>query len=159
VRHLALATISAAPRPTVLIGRPTEGDASVAIRVFDPIEASVAERHLATLLAFYRLGQKAPLSFFPKASRKFTEIMIAKGGAPEHAPDALESARRAFQDDRKAPADADDGYVRRLFEGIDPFADSPVPFDDDGSLGLPSFAELASAVFMPLLSSSRIVSE
>jgi len=46
-----------------------------------------------------------------------------------------------------------------LFEGIDPFADSPVPFDDDGSLGLPSFAELASAVFMPLLSSSRIVSE
>jgi hypothetical protein len=49
--------------------------------------------------------------------------------------------------------------VRRLFEGVDPFATAPVPFDEDGSLALPSFEQLSLSVFGPLLASSRIVSQ
>jgi exonuclease V gamma subunit len=154
VRHLALAAASGASLPTVLIGRPTEGDAPLLVRLFEPLSGDDAKRHLSKLLSFYRVGLMAPLSLFAKASRRFAELSIA-GDASR---DPLEAAKRTFLDDRKAPADADDSYVRRLFEGVDPFATAPVPFDDDGALGLPSFEELSRSVFGPLLASSRIVS-
>lgn len=158
VRHLALAASVPVPLPTVLIGRPTEGEGADAVRSFDAMDASAAKRRLESLLELYRLGQKAPLCLFSKASRRFAEVWIATGEAGADAErDALEAARHAFSDGRKAPADADDAYVRRLFEGVDPFATSPVPFDDDGSLGLPSFADLSRAVFVPLLAASRVV--
>jgi exodeoxyribonuclease V gamma subunit len=155
VRHLALAAASGEGCATVLVGRPTEGDATLVARLFEPIAEQDAKRQLSTLLGFYRLGQMAPLCLFPKASRKFAEVSARAGGAAQ---DALEAAKRTFLDDRKAPADADDSYVRRLFEGVDPFETSPVPFDEDGSLGLPSFERLSLDVFGPLLGSSRIIS-
>lgn len=153
VRHLAFAAGTAERRATVLVGRPPEGDERVVVRLFEPLDAVDATRHLSTLLGFYRLGQKAPLCFFPQASRRFAEVS-AEGGDR----DPLDAARRAFLGDRKAPADADDSYVRRLFEGVDPFTANPVPFDDDGSLGLPGFVDLSHAIFAPLLASSRLIS-
>jgi exonuclease V gamma subunit len=133
-----------------------EGDTPVEARLFEPLSESDAKRHLATLLRFYRLGHMAPLCLFPKASRRYAEVAGQTSG--ETARDPLDAAKRTFLDDRKAPSDADDSYVRRLFEGVDPFAAAPVPFDEDGSLGLPSFEELSLSVFGPLLASSRIVS-
>jgi exodeoxyribonuclease V gamma subunit len=156
VHHLALQC--AAPErglPTVVLGRASADEARAEARLFDPLDPEVARNRLNELVELYRLGQKAPLAFFPRAAKRYAKAWLDAGGAPERERAALESARRVFQDDRNAPADADDAYVARLFYGVDPFATSPAPFDDDGSLGLPSFPEVARAVFVPLLAASH----
>ncbi len=156
-RHLALcAAMTTGPsRETLVVGRARNDDTRVEGRAFDPLDASVAKRHLTELARLYRLGQRAPLCLFPSASRAFAEKYAANADRPDRDRAAVTAARKAFQD-RTLGAEAEDTYVRRIFGGVDPFG-TLSPFDPGGDAGLPSFAETALLVFEPLLQGSRAV--
>ena len=62
----------------------------------------------------------------------------------------LRVARRTFEGTARSFGDSEDAYVSRFFEGEDPFSEDVVPFDEDGSLGLPNFMSIALEVFGPL---------
>jgi exodeoxyribonuclease V gamma subunit len=152
VRHLSLCAAAPADgaATTAVLGRSPSGRKSPEARIFEPVEPARARDSLARLVHLYRLGQRAPLSFFPSASRRFVEAL--REGSDEAA--ALSAAQRAFFDQKGAAADADDAYVHRLFESENPFDTSSVPFDGDRALALPSFAELSRTVFEPLLAAT-----
>jgi exodeoxyribonuclease V gamma subunit len=157
-QHLALcaARPTGTFRNTMVLGRARNDDARVEGRVFEPIDAARAKRHLSELARLYRLGQRSPLSLFPNASKVFAERFVAAADRPDRERWALWAARKAFTD-RSAGAEADDAYVRRIFASVDPFATGSSPFDPTGEAGLPTFAEVALLVFAPLLEGSREV--
>ncbi len=151
VRHLALACTPAA-RETVVLGRAAhDADGIVGSRVFAKVPMEEARRYLGTILHLHALGQRAPLCFFPAASFEYAKICLAAGGKEDAERIALDGARKLYTDKRNAFRDGEDVYVRRLFEFEDPFDARIVPFDAEKSLGLPSFAELAIAIFEPFL--------
>jgi exodeoxyribonuclease V gamma subunit len=153
VRHLALACADDVDeKTTVVIGRAEQGKEKdefgpVVMRRFKPLQKAEAAAHLSRLLALYHLGQAAPLCLFPAASAVYAK-KLAESADPRG---SLDAARKAFAGNGKSfGADAEDAYVARIFENENPFG-SPVPFDEDGTIGLPSFVTLADDVFGPLL--------
>lgn len=155
LRHLALQCVAPAghPRRSILIGRALEEKTGVGVqaRLFEPLEASAARARLSELVELYKLGQRAPLSFFPVASRRFVECL--RRGGDGFVENAFYAAKRAFTG--RQSSEADDEYIQRIFTGVDPFVERPVPVDEDGALGLPSFARIACTVFGPLFDCSH----
>jgi exodeoxyribonuclease V gamma subunit len=109
IRHLVRSAARAPATPSVLVGRPTRDGGATQVW-FGPI--AEPQRHLAELLRLFRLGQTAPLPFFPMASRAFADALRQRTARPERAWDA---ARRAFAPDRVGRGDAADPYVRELY--------------------------------------------
>jgi exodeoxyribonuclease V gamma subunit len=157
--HLALQASGVVSR-TALVGRALAAERKDLAfeRVYAPMATEKARALLAELLRVRELGLRAPLSFFPQASKRYVELCLREdkgfGSGQRH---ALEQCRKSFRDPKVFGADGDDAYVSRLFEGADPFVLSPVPFDEGGALGLPSFADIATIVFRPLLECSEVV--
>ena len=158
VRHLAMQFLPEGQAKTTIVGgRATQNvNGRVELRFFEPLALVDARTHLSALMRLYRLGQQAPLCFFPGASKVFAERWKKDAEKPQAGPTPLERARGAFSDSRLLYSEGDDPYVKRLFDGVDPFAESPVPFDEDGALGLPSFGEIARAIYIPMLDASRV---
>jgi exodeoxyribonuclease V gamma subunit len=155
VRHLALCAVTEGTgRSTLVLGRAMDDEAYTEGRVFSPVEPRRARAFLADLARLHRLGQRAPLSLFPTASKIYAQ-KLAEGPGRERS--AMFFARNAFRD-RKAGAEAGDVYVRRAFANGEPLAPEPAPLDDEPGTSLPSFAEASVLVFGPLLSASKAVS-
>src|SRR5262249_25666927 len=125
VRHLALACTGGESEQTVVMGRSDKDRGSpIAVRVFRPVSVADAKKYVSRLLELYQLGQKAPLCLFPSASATFAAAFLkeaTKGGSPDRRI-PLEIARKAF-DGGRGFGDGDDAYVKRLFEGEDPFSE------------------------------------
>ncbi len=143
VRHLALcAAVPAGCDPlTFVFGRPAEEGGARGV-CFEPVENP--EAILGELLRFYRLGQRAPLLFFPRSARLYCET-LAKGAAA-----ALGRARTEFEHPYQRPGERKDVYVDRLFAGSDPI-DPAFRLFEDAEIEIPPFAELARRIFEPML--------
>jgi exodeoxyribonuclease V gamma subunit len=144
--HLLVNLAGPAPREThsFIVGRRQKDGESMVVR-FRPVEDPRAL--LDELLRLYWLGQTLPLPLFPKASRVYVERLAAKGGAAA----AIEAARREFFGNPfvPVPPEAQDKYVQQLFGSRDPLAPTFRFFED--AAPYPSFADVACAVFAPLL--------
>lgn len=157
VYHLALQASGVVAR-TILLGRSSDRASLIEERTFEPLLTTRAKELLSQLLELRQLGLRAPLCFFPQASREYAERWLRNdGNEKEGARRASDAARAAFDGKRSGISDGDDAYVKRLFAGVDPFETDPVPFDESGELGLPAFGPLALLVFGPLLRGSSTV--
>jgi exodeoxyribonuclease V gamma subunit len=156
IRHLVLNWLqpSGYPRGSYLAGRPKETDGATAVR-FRPVDN--AADILRELLRLYWLGQTTPLLLFEKASRTYAEHRCRAPG-PAAGAAALKKAQDAFDGGYRSWGDCDDDYVRQVFGSANPLA--PGFRSGGGGAGrssviarseLPSFADLALAVFRPLL--------
>jgi exodeoxyribonuclease V gamma subunit len=136
------------PQTSYLVGRPEQEGGPVAVR-FRPVED--AAKILRHLLRWYRIGQTAPLPLFEKASRTYVE-RLRRSKKRSSVKDALEAARRSFEGSDYNRGDRHDDYVRQVFAGLH-------PLDPNFSFGpgladaarLPNFAEVAVAMFGPML--------
>ena len=145
IRHLALGIAAPdLPMRTVLVGRGEDGAAGTV--VFDPVDDPRAR--LAELVALYRLGQQVPLLLFDNASRAYA-FALDKTGDPAK---SRRIARAEYY--KKLGGDCDDPYVRQVFGDVDPLVIGFDPFD--GAVpGYPSFEDLASRVWLPLIAHRR----
>ncbi|MBP1683959.1 MAG: helicase/exodeoxyribonuclease gamma subunit [Deltaproteobacteria bacterium] len=153
IRHVILnwAAPESVPRASTLVGRPAKDDGPVCLR-FRPV--GNPEAILQQLVALYRRGQQCPLPFFPKSSRAYVEALLSSGGDERR---ASTDAKKKFKVDRHAavPGDAEDPYVQQIFGNTNPLDPAcpllcvTAPLYD--SFDMRTFAEIARAVFEPLL--------
>ncbi|MEW6271046.1 MAG: exodeoxyribonuclease V subunit gamma [Thermodesulfobacteriota bacterium] len=138
IKHLVLAC-TGEPCESWMVARASDGGGRAVARFVPP---RAAEAHLEALLGLYRIGQAAPLPFFPRTSRAYVETLRAQAG-PDAAARALAAARAAYEG--RFP-EKDDPYTRLVFDTASPLeAGTP----GDGSAA--SFAQIAGEVFAPLL--------
>jgi exodeoxyribonuclease V gamma subunit len=143
LRHLVLNAVasegslvaaSGMPLETFFIGRPKKaGDPSVAR--FAPVED--ATEQLGVLVALYLQGQTTPLRLFPEASRAYAERFLKSESHDE----SLRAAKTKLEDGF-SPGELSQPANALLFKGIDVLA---------GGAPDMRFADLATAVFVPLL--------
>jgi exodeoxyribonuclease V gamma subunit len=152
IRHLVLNWLrpSGYSRISYLVGQPEKDGGAMTVR-FRPVEdAAEILRHL---LRWYRIGQTAPLLLFEQASRTYVE-RLRRSKKSSAANDALDTARRSFEGSDYSRGDCHNDYVRQVFAGLDPlepdFRFGPAAADADADR-LPSFAEVAVAMFSPML--------
>lgn len=122
------------PRQSVLVGRgarPRDAEVCGFSQLEDPGGI------LDALVDLYLKGQTAPLRFAPQPSMAFAETMRSRQGDAEA---AMEAAKRALD----SSYDLDDPSVVVAWRGLDILSDEGI-HDGEG------FAEIATAVFDPLL--------
>ena len=150
IKHLVLCV--AAPEQvalrTHLIGRPEDG-LGLGHICFSEVEE--ARSLLEDLVALRRQGDRLPLPFFPKSSRKY--VTSLKGSEEEHRErqarlNAYEIFRSQEERGDRGRGESEDLYMDRLFAEQDPLAPSWVSPDGDASV---TFAGIARRVFEPLL--------
>ncbi|MEW5737134.1 MAG: exodeoxyribonuclease V subunit gamma [Thermodesulfobacteriota bacterium] len=131
LRHLALclARPDAAPATCLLGLDGTE--------VFGQVPEAEARPILSGLLDLFARGSFAPLPFFPACSYAYAQAR-AEGRSEEA---SLEKARAQWYNEFKGRGEGTDPHAARLFPGEGPFG--------------PEFAEIARAVFGPLLACCR----
>jgi exodeoxyribonuclease V gamma subunit len=151
IKHLALLAASGeGPRQSVLVGRDRDKQRESVVRfggVPDPTD------RIADLVRLYLLGQVLPLRFFPEASFAYAKAM--ESGSKDAAA-AREAGRNAFAPRAfggGAPSAAEDPYIARVLDGRDPTDPDLrlVAPEGPSAPDEPGFAELACAVFAPLL--------
>ena len=152
IRHLGLQCAAKAgyPRTSVHIGLAEE---EVSIVRFPELDAEKARSLLTVLVGLYHLGQTMPLCFFTETSYAYAKAR--HGGKDEDT--AASAARTRFVGGGSAikggRAEADDPSVDQILGGRDP-VEPAFRLLDPGSAGASeeqSFAQLASAIFGPLL--------
>lgn len=153
IRHVVLnwAAPDTLPRTSTLIGRAEKAGGPVRIR-FRPIEDP--EAILRGLIALYRRGQQQPLPFFPKSSRAYVEAELRSNGDGAR---GLAAAAGKFRPNQhtEVPGDVEDPYVQQVFGTANPLDPacpvlSATKLADDSS-NMRTFAQIARAVFAPLL--------
>jgi exodeoxyribonuclease V gamma subunit len=135
IRHLAMQTVTGAPRRTVIVARDTKQ--KPVVRVYAAVED--APVLLADLVALYDLGQHLPLCFFPDTSRAYAMAEL-KGDF------GLRSARQAWQGWVGMQGEGANPYNARVFRGQDPYEPGYCLVDPEE----PSFAELALRIWKPV---------
>ncbi len=149
IRHLALcaAAPSGCDPLTFVFGRPEDDEGPRGV-YFEPVENP--EAILGELLSLYRLGQRAPLPFFPRSARLYHQTL------PKGVEAALGKARIEFEQPYRRRAERKDAYIDRLFGGRDPI-DPAFRLFEDARVEIPSFDELARRIFDPMLERRRDV--
>ena len=132
------ARLAEASPETYVVGRPVKAGGATVVR-FNEVESPRDE--LEKLLHLYQAGMRAPLPFFPNASRDFAQQRL-KGGSTT---DALVVARKSYYESFSIQGEGSDENNILAFRGVD-------PLDPDATLacGL-GFAEVSEQVFLPLL--------
>lgn len=128
VEHVAMcaardAGVAALPSSTVLVGKKDKKVVSLHLAAFRD-----AHQLLHALVAAYREGHAAPLSFFPQAAWAWSEVMFppAKRGKPQPPGSPAEAREAAIGAYHKEPTDHDSGgdaeerYIALCFRGVDP---------------------------------------
>ncbi len=147
VRHLAMCTLPEGPRRTVLIGREGRSGAPTALQL-DAVDAPAAA--LADLVELFQLGQHSPLPFFSGSS-----LIYARTLADKRDPTlAMKRAQSAFY--AGTWPESDDPHLRKVFGRQNPLVAVPPTrgrraFDAPP----PSFSELSSRIYAPLLARLR----
>ena len=132
------AVLSATAPETFLVGRPAKTDGPMVVRFS---ELSEPEQLLSELVELFRASTHAPLPLFPETSREF----VSRLKKQENKLDALEAARKKYEDSFQARSDGDDADNALLFRGVnlfDPTTKLAGDFD---------FADVANRVFAPML--------
>lgn len=101
---------------------------------FGPI--AEAQEHLEVLLRWYGEGQLHALPFLPKASQEWAQLA-------HQGKDGLAAARRSWLGGDYQSGEREEPYLALAFSDTDPTAD-------------PQFAELAEAVWLPLLKAMEV---
>jgi exodeoxyribonuclease V gamma subunit len=132
------ARLAEASPETYVVGRPGKAGGATVVR-FNEVES--ARDELEKLLQLYQAGMRAPLPFFPNASRDFAQQRL-KGGSTT---DALVVARKSYDESFSIQGEGLDENNILAFRGVD-------PLDPDAELacGL-GFDEVSEQVFLPLL--------
>jgi len=157
IRHLALNAFADADpsHRSYLVGQAPsgkKGEARHGMLRFRPV--ADARVQLAALLDLYWRGLEYPLPLFDGASRAYAEALF--GPKPKGSEAALKSARDAFGPAHFAPmADIGDAHLIQLYG-------REARLDDVRALvgaqdRVPSFEEIARAVFAPLLAHREVL--
>lgn len=152
VRHLALACAArkgSLPSVSVLVGRADKGDGVAVYRYTVPADP---EDLLAHLLEIRRTGLDTPLPLFPESSRACAQALRGEKPGVDDRERAMRAARDAFE--RGRWPERDEPEIRKVFGEEDPLDPNYHPLGDAAARPLP-FAELAQAVYGPLLSHRR----
>jgi exodeoxyribonuclease V gamma subunit len=123
---------------TYVVGRPEKTGGATVVR-FNEVESPRDE--LAKLLQLYQAGKRAPLPFFPKASRDFAQQRL-KGRSTS---DALAEARKRYDESFTMQGEGLDENNILAFRGVD-----PLDLEAELVCGL-GFDEVSEQVFLPLL--------
>ncbi|MBC8326491.1 MAG: exodeoxyribonuclease V subunit gamma [Verrucomicrobia subdivision 3 bacterium] len=142
IRHVvwhALSPATLSPTLTLVVGQ-KEGVQE--LKWLKPIEKiEDAHQWLAELLQIYWQGQQEPLLFFPKTSFAFMKASTKGADDPEAIQaKRIEEARKKWEPDEfgKGFPESEDAAHQLCFQNVDPLID-------------PRFAELAQAIFEPLV--------
>ena len=142
IRHVvwhALSPATLSPALTLVVG---QKKGVQEMKWLKPIEkAEDAHKWLAVLLQTYWRGQQEPLLFFPNTSLAYAKVSAKSGDDAEAAEEkGIEAARKKWEPDefgQSFPESADAAH-QLCFQNVDPLVE-------------PRFAELAQAIFEPLL--------
>jgi exonuclease V gamma subunit len=121
-----------------------------------PIARAEARAQLRMLVGHYWQGLQAPLLFFPETARAY---YAAQAERPEGPPSLWEDrARSVWRPERpvalRAPAEGEDLHARRLLGDAEPF-DPNFHLPGLAHAESPRFAELATAIWQPLIAVLR----
>jgi len=151
IRHLALQCAAGPgdPRVSVYIG--LKDDGALLVR-FGEMAPQKAHGILVDLVGLYHLGQTLPLCFFPGSSFAYAKARHA--GKDDAA--AESAARTLFLGagySKGARPESEDPYVDKVLAGRDPVEPGfrVINASSPGEAKEPTFAELAMAIFEPLL--------
>jgi exodeoxyribonuclease V gamma subunit len=162
VEHLVLQCVAPPghSRRSVLVGRGGDDQTGPYVVVLRPLPESVAHERLAELVRLYWLGQRVPLPFFPESARAYLHRLRERRGSPDAPVSALKAARDKYHPSELSPArgEAEAPGVRLVFADRDPLDPSFRVFPAHPALEPPTFAELAEAVYGPLLDALEPVS-
>jgi exonuclease V gamma subunit len=143
IRHLAMLA-AGIERETFMVSK-RKDDMPLVFRFAKVAQPS---KHLADLIALYRLGQRVPIPLFPDPAIAYV-AKLRDGKTPA---DALEAARRSFRDGYDG---RENGYVAKVYGERDPLDPAFCFFPDAETARMepspPSFVEVAVRVFRPLL--------
>ena len=96
------------------------------------------------MIALQRLGQRLPIPFFPKTSRKYAET-LKRNGDPEK---ALLDAYKIWRSQDNSRGECEDVYWQRVFLDEDPLSSS---FALSGGAEAVDFVSLSERIFVPFL--------
>jgi exonuclease V gamma subunit len=155
LRHLILAAGGYAVESWV-VRRPKQGDGPVEFEKLRSLDVVWASAALEVFLAMFRLGQRAPLPFFPDLAWDFVQHL--EDGKSEA--EALRSAVQQFGGLDWSLGDGTRG--RRCSREVQHLFGSEPPLTEDwpkrfGIPEFPGFAQLAVAVFGPYCAQSESV--
>jgi exodeoxyribonuclease V gamma subunit len=150
IRHVvwhALSPATLSPTLTLVVG---QKDGAQVLKWLKPIEkAEDAHKWLAELLQIYWQGQQEPLLFFPNTSLAFMKASTKDADDPEAIQaKRIEKARGKWEPDEFGqgfPESADAAH-QLCFQNVDPLID-------------PRFAELAHAIFGPVVKHDKLKSK
>jgi len=148
IRHLALCCVAPEGIQPVsyMVGRPeAKGGAHRLVTFARPEDPEAA---LASVVEAFALGMRAPLPFFPKASRRYAAVLrSSKSDDPEA--NASKDAYLVYKDQIADFLEVDDPYNQLAFSEIDPLSPSFHAAGSDAGLG--GFRALALSVVEPML--------
>jgi exodeoxyribonuclease V gamma subunit len=148
LEHLFLSAIAPEDQrcETLVIGRGS-GKGTAQVLRFSPV--AEAAKVLLDLSRLYADGLNAPMPFFPKSGLVFARTMISgKGSEEERRIIAFARAEEEYLGSDFAPGEGDDPYCRQLFGEALPVSPGYALYREGKS---PSFAELATRIFTPML--------
>jgi exodeoxyribonuclease V gamma subunit len=148
LEHLFLSAIAPEDQrcETLVIGRGS-GKGTAQVLRFSPV--AEAAKVLLDLSRLYADGLNAPMPFFPKSGLVFARTMTSgKGSEEERRIIAFAKAEEEYLGSDFAPGEGDDPYCRQLFGEALPVSPGYALYREGKS---PSFAELATRIFTPML--------
>ncbi len=142
IEHLVLncLDVDGLARKSILMGR---GPADCEQMVLPDLKDR-APGLLEDLVRLYRLGQQAPLAFFPETSYAYARARLTADDAMAEQKAMMAAYKRWHMGFKGPMGEADNPYVRKAFEGKD-------PLEERGDGPEKGFARTALAVFGPLI--------
>ena len=144
IHHLVLCACAPEdwPKFSHQLGQPEKKGSVLSHVRFSPV--SEARDRLAEMIALQRLGQRLPIPFFPKTSRKYAET-LKRNGDPEK---ALLDAYKIWRSQDNSRGECEDVYWQRVFLDEDPLSSS---FALSGGAEAVDFVSLSERIFVPFL--------
>ena len=120
IHHLVLCACAPEdwPKFSHQLGQPEKKGSVLSHVRFSPVLE--ARDRLAEIIALQRLGQRLPIPFFPKTSRKYAETLKRNGDSEK----ALLDAYKIWRSQDNSRGECEDVYWQRIFLDEDPLSSS-----------------------------------